>query len=782
MSAHRTTIARAGSRSTGDRRRRPVGVVFRGGRLLLMVALLVAVAVAPATATTQTMVDPVDQFEVLGVRADESAEVLFAAQDRLMTQLLTDDDIVVRVDGEATPTQLQRLSATDLDLAVVIDTTVSLEALRAIQGAVVQLALELPRGATMRIATAEGEVAPPAAVPGPAIAQIRQLTSGVRDDLQLGVTRATAELDRTERDRTALLVIGRDLGRRLQPIDDQPFSRLVHVVDITAAESPVELLGSRVAGRVITVEDVDAMLSATDEMSHDVRNLYHVKVDLPDRDAQTLTLQIPAADSTAPTRTVALDPDRIQPLEPGPQAVSADAGGGPADEGAATPSAGVSLPDVSRPEAVAATIAAAALVVLSLLWQVVRQRRNRPRPLHRRQRSAASAAPTPPTSDAQSAPDTTDAPGPHDADDGAFRTHAGGSDREVWTVQDPGGHRAWSNGGAESVARPIAKPNPQTREALAHAHLGLRRLALASRAVAAAVPDDLFSLAEARASVALSRQDLDLEEVLTGALSEEEDADIDLVQRTATALSIAWQHTDSPSSAPPPVVEIDAVLSRVTVGRSRHAAQRPVVPVRALNPLIAIGLEHLVLANQPDRDSQLVARAVTAVDVMRAARLARPVLALSPCLLDDRARYRASLEADLTDTEQRDRWLEFLCRCIARGATQSVDRLAKLDRLRTRYCQRTTDARALPLIDLLLSQPIIDAALVASRLRIPRETAEELVSTATAAGWLRPFAARPDTWIADQVLSLFTSTPRGPCGEERSSMPEAHDRRSSPAL
>lgn len=749
---------REGSGLSDDRRRQQDGAVHRGGRLLLTVAVLVAVAVAPATATTQTEVDPLDQFEVLGVRADESAEVLFAARDRLLTQLLTDDDIVARVDGEATPTVLQRLPATDLDLAVVIDTTVSLKALRAIQGSVVQLAVDLPEDATMRIATAEGEIAPPAAVPGPAIEQIRQLTSGAGDDLQRGVARAIAELDRTERGRAALLVIGSDLGRRLEPIHGQPFDRLVYVVDITATELPVELLGSGVAGRVITVEEPNAIVSATDEMSHDVRNLYHVTVELPHRDAQTLTLQVPAADRTAPTKTVALDPDRIRPPAPAPDAVGADAGDDAADDGAATPSVDVSLPDVSRPEAVAATVAAVALLALWSLWQIMR-RSNRQRRWHRRKRSAASAQLAPPTSDAQPGPVAADSPRPHHVDDDANRTHADETDREASTVPDRGGRRAWADGGAESVARPIAKLSPQAREALAHAHLGLRRLALASRAAAAGVPDDLFRLAEARASVALSRQDLDLEEVLTGALSDEEDADIDLVQRAATALSTGWQHTASPSSAPPPVVEIDAVLTGASVGRSRHAAQRPVVPVRALNPLVEISLEHVVLANQPDRGSQLVARAVTTVDVMRAARLARPVLAISPCLLDDQARYQASLEADLMDTEQRDYWLEFLCGCIARGATQSADRLAKLDRLRTRYCQHTTDARALPLIDLLLSQPIIDTALVASRLRISKETAGELVSTATVAGWLRPFAARPDTWTADQVLTLFTSTP-----------------------
>jgi hypothetical protein len=68
----------------------------------------------------------------------------------------------------------------------------------------------------------------------------------------------------------------------------------------------------------------------------------------------------------------------------------------------------------------------------------------------------------------------------------------------------------------------------------------------------------------------------------------------------------------------------------------------------------------------------------------------------------------------------------------------------------------TADARVLPLVDLLLAHPVIDTDLVMRRLSTSKENARLLLSTVVESGWIEPHGQRPDTWVADQVLALFT--------------------------
>ncbi|HSJ43384.1 MAG TPA: hypothetical protein VK923_01725 [Euzebyales bacterium] len=757
-------------------RRHLIGLVLRA---VVAAAVLVVVAgIAPADAAPLLpLVDPLDEMEILAVRDGEPTEVLFVAPARMMTQTLTGQDVVARVDGTEQSVSLQRLGATDLEVAVVADTTLPQADVRHMQGAIVELALDLPQGATMRLIDAEGNATEPAPVPGPAIAQVRGLRFDTGGDIQQTVDQSADLLDGSPQDRTALLVMGRDLDQRLQPIDDHPLSRTTYVVNVGGAADDDGLLGPQAAGTVITVDDITDVLSATDEMSQDLRNLYRAEVTVPGPEAQTLTLSIPAAGDDAPSRTVALDPDSIRPVEVDPAQGGQDA---PQDGGDAAPPApaggrtyqGITLRDVLAP----AAIVGIALIILALLWLLAREAGSRVCAWRRRTKlstpTAAAADPPP------GAP-TGDATGTNLLDTGPGTDTTAADDAPRQDVADPG-HLGAAAGAAAATrrtqdaagsrTRPIAKLSTSTREALAHAHLGLRRLALASREAADSVPDDMFRLTEALASVALSGQRVDLDDVLVARLAlDEADGDVGLVLRTATALSTGWQHTARRTSAPPPVIEINAVLTGRAPNGTRKGPQRPVAPVRALNPLVEIGLEHIVLAARPGDDSDLVARAVTAVDVMRAARLARPALAMSPSLLTNPHRYRCCLDADLGDPQQRDEWLEFLCASIACGATDSAERMRRLDRLRRRYRERSADTRVLPLIDLLLSHPVLDANLVRRRLSTSHDAARLLLSIVFESGWLQPHRRLSDTWVADQVLALFTDAT------------DAHDRTSQPA-
>jgi hypothetical protein len=745
-------------------------------RAVLAAALLVmVVGVSPADAAPLLLeVDPLDELEILAVRDGEPAEVLFAAPARMMMQTLTGQDVVASVDGSEQPVRLQRLGATDLEVAVVADTTLPQAEVRRMQGAIVELALNLPQGATMRLIDAEGDATEPAAVPGPAIAQVRGLGFDTGGDMQQAVDQGAGLLDGSTQDRTALLVMGRDLDQRLQPIDGQPLTRTTYVVNVDGAGDDDGLLGPQAAGTVVTVDDIADVLPATDEMSQDLRNLYRAEIAMPDPDAQALTLSIPAAGDDASSRTVVLDPDSIRPAEVDPAPAGADAPEDGGDAAAPAPAGGRTDPGATLRDILApAAIAGVALIVLALLWLLVRRVGRRAR--RWRRRTTPTAATPDPLPDAATA-DATDTTAVPDAGPTAATAPDDGPRRDV---ADPGdlGRAA---GAAATARRPHAPPGPRTRpiaklststrEALAHTHLGLRRLALASREAADSVPDDMFRLTEALASVALSGQRVDLDDLLVARMTvDEADGAVGLALRTATALSTGWQHTARRKSAPPPVIEINTVLTGSAPNGPRKGPQRPVAPVRALNPLVEIGLEHIVLAGRPGDDSDLVARAVTAVDIMRAARLARPALVMSPWLLTDPHRYRSCLGADLSDPQQRDEWLEFLCASIARGATESAERMRRLDRLRRRYRERSADTRVLPLIDLLLSHPVLDADLVTRRLSTSHDTAQLLLSTVFESGWLQPHRRKPDTWVADQVLALFTDAA------------DADDRTSQPA-
>ena len=552
------------------------------------------------------------------------------------------------------------------------------------------------------------------------------------------------------------------------PYDASIGHTMSSVVNVSTANGDAEPLGPQAAGTVIVVDDIAQVLAATDAVSHDLRNTYRAKVTVPDPDAHTLTLAIPAAGDDVPSRTVALDADSIRPddVDEAEAAAEAPPDGEPDDAAAASTPDRTDVTVTLRDFLAPAAIAGVALIVLAVLWLVVRGTGSRAR-ARRRRRRATLAPPAAPTREPE--PETPTA-GPadsaplHDPDPVTAtaapddRPRRGGTDPEArGTAAGMGTARGRPRSAAGPRTRPIAKLSTSTREALAHAHLGLRRLALGSREAADSVPDDMFRLTEALASVALSGQRVDLDDVLVARTAvHEADGDVGPVLRTATALSTGWQHTARRRSAPPPVIEINAVLTGSAPHASRKGPQRPVTPVRALNPLVEIGLEHIVLAGRPGDDSDLVARAVTAVDIMRAARLARPALAMSPWLLTDPHRYRSCLRADLSDPQQRDEWLEFLCASIARGATESAERMRRLDRLRTRYRERSVDTRVLPLTDLLLSQPILDADLVTRRLSTSPDTAHLLLSTVSESGWLQPHRRLPDTWVADQVLSLFT--------------------------
>lgn len=686
----------------------------------MIVALLLMVAVAPAAADDAPTLD---DLEIFAVDGSQPARVLFSAPSALATRTLTADDLDVRVDGAPQPARLQRLSANDLEVGVVMDTTLDIDGLRELQAAVVELALTLPQGASMRLIDAEGTASDPVPVPGPAIAAIRALRAGTGDDLAAAVDQATTLLDDSPRARSALLVVGRDLTTRLDAIDERPLRSLSYLIQIGSGQA-TGLLGPRAGGEAVTVDTAGGVLAVTDDIARDLRALYLAEIPVPEEDTRTITFALATEEGDTRPVTLALDSDSVQPAPAEPAAgeqpdtdPQPDTGAQPdtdAGEQAASrnPSDARAVPGTGGWVPWLVVVGALIAVVAALaLW------------LPRLLRRPTPAVPVPVPITRRVVPR-----------------------RRSRTVRSP-----------SRPQRPIAKLAPETRQELASAYRGLRRLALASREMAGIVPDDLFRLAEARASAALSGHDRPLDAALYAALSNDAtDADSAVVHRAAAALSTGWQHTALPRSAPPAVVELNALLSGIPTNSDRRRTET-VAPVRALDPLVEIGLEHMVLAAQPDDHAALVARAVTVVDLMRAARLAQPVLALSPFLLTDVERYRAACHADPADAADRDDWLQFLFDGIARRSYIAIEQLGRLRRLRARYRDAAPDLMSARLIDLLLTQPVIDAPLIARRLAVSHDEAEAAGYAARDAGWLEPHTADARVWVAVDVLDVFVS-------------------------
>jgi hypothetical protein len=699
---------------TGDRPRR-IGVapVVRAVLTVALLAVVVMVA-APSRAVPSDPLDAATVYAVDQTAATDGstpvARILLSAPPRLATRTLTADDITVTVDGAPRPVRVQRLTADDLEIAVVVDTTLGGDALRTMQAALVELALQLPPGATMRVVGAGGSSSDAAPVPGPAISAVRGLqpTATGEADLGVAIDRADQLLDDSPRRRTALVVLGRGLSDRIAPVPGAGLDRLVWVVTVDGPAG--DLLGARAAGRVVTLDGVDGVLPTVDDVGRALGSLYLVTVPLPVGDAGQLTLDIATDAGASVPVTLALDDDTLRPddvEEAGAGAAPRDAG--PRTDRGAAPGGddgGVARADGDAEAwwllaAGVATLLAAALIVTAV---------------------------------------------------GRARGGILTVDRSE-SLPPRGTQRRTERMGPYRPPRPIAKPAPDTRASLAAAHRGLRLLGLATRATANPVPADMFGFAEARASAALEGVDRDLVDVVAGALDPSDTTD-DVAGRALAMLAVAWEHTANGDATPPPVVEVSAIATGAQPSR-RHRGERAQVPVRALNPLLDIALAHRALAREPGQGP--TARATTVVSVMRAARLATPALTLSPWLLAHAERYRTALRDDPDDPQARDTWLRFVCDGLAAQARASIDRLERLGRLRDEWRAQADHSTADALADVLIAQPVVDERLVARRLALTAADTRVgmAMRTAVDAGWLAPRAGHPGQWIAGGVLGIF---------------------------
>jgi Fic family protein len=142
-------------------------------------------------------------------------------------------------------------------------------------------------------------------------------------------------------------------------------------------------------------------------------------------------------------------------------------------------------------------------------------------------------------------------------------------------------------------------------------------------------------------------------------------------------------------------------------------------------------------------------------------RLPEPLLYLSPYLETRRDEYYDALQG-VRERGDFDRWLALFLDGIKAQAVDAVNRAERLTDLREHYRARvraTTRGAANQLVDLAFEQPVLNARLVETRLRITRPAALTALRQLAEVGILTELGGGPRgqlRWRASQVLSVLT--------------------------
>jgi Fic family protein len=139
--------------------------------------------------------------------------------------------------------------------------------------------------------------------------------------------------------------------------------------------------------------------------------------------------------------------------------------------------------------------------------------------------------------------------------------------------------------------------------------------------------------------------------------------------------------------------------------------------------------------------------------------LPSPLLPLSPYFERNRSEYYTRLQA-VRERGDVQNWLRFFLAAVDVQAGDAVSRAERLLDLRERYrtTLRGTRSRAVEVVDLLLSTPVMTARQVADRLGVSLQGATYLLKQVAESGAVRPHSVGRGsavTWYADDVLSVL---------------------------
>ena len=206
---------------------------------------------------------------------------------------------------------------------------------------------------------------------------------------------------------------------------------------------------------------------------------------------------------------------------------------------------------------------------------------------------------------------------------------------------------------------------------------------------------------------------------------------------------------------PPPVEEMLAALG--VLENFIHAPSD-------LPPLIRLGLIHYQFeAIHPFLDGNgRVGRLLVALLLSAWQLLPQPLLYLSAYFESNRRDYYDLLLAVSQRAAWED-WMLYFLEGIKQQSLDAVDRISRMQALRTQYQAqfqtRRAPARLLRVIDLLFAQPVLTARQVESALEINFPSAQRLIDQLVQAGLLREITGgrRNRVYRADEVLKILES-------------------------
>ena len=210
---------------------------------------------------------------------------------------------------------------------------------------------------------------------------------------------------------------------------------------------------------------------------------------------------------------------------------------------------------------------------------------------------------------------------------------------------------------------------------------------------------------------------------------------------------------DTATYVPPPPDVLDAALADWERFVNDHSTALPVLAQCAL-------MHYQFEAIHPFLDGNgRVGRLLIVLFLIDRARLARPVLYLSPYLERHRDTYIRHLQA-IHEHGDPDPWIGFFCQGVAEQAGDAVRRARRLVELREDYRRRVpAQANAQALIDVLFATPVLTSRLVERHLDVTRPTSLRLLQQFATAGVLLPRPPGPrgqHRWQADEIVDALT--------------------------
>lgn len=132
----------------------------------------------------------------------------------------------------------------------------------------------------------------------------------------------------------------------------------------------------------------------------------------------------------------------------------------------------------------------------------------------------------------------------------------------------------------------------------------------------------------------------------------------------------------------------------------------------------------------------------------------QPVLFLSPYLYAHRSEYYTRLQLVQTVGDM-DGFVEFFAKAVLHSATNTIDQVIELSKLRTSYLELAQNTNEQKLVQLIFSNPLVSVKLVQNQLGISQPTASKLIRALEAKEILKSRGqsgkGRKETWYAPKI-------------------------------